>query len=114
MLRTIYIIYIFIYTYIYTYIYIDVCIYTYIYTYIYIYTYHSSWNLNKWKKCSDFLFTSFAHCSTHVKFVTIILKTTKQNTWNCLGAQAISKAPSQSVNAKILSATKDVDPPKEI
>ena len=90
-------------------------IYIYIYTYIYIYIYLTPHEIKKnEKKCSDFLFTSFAHCSTHVKFVTIILKTTKQNTWNCLGAQAISKAPSQSVNAKIFSATKDVDPPKEI
>ena len=31
------------------------------------------------KKCSEFLFTSFAHCSTHVKFVTSILKTIKKH-----------------------------------
>ena len=105
MLRTTYI-------YIYIHIYIYICIHIYIYVYIYIY--HSSWTQKKWKKCSDLLVTSFAHCSTHVKFVTSILKTTNKNTWNFVGAQAISKAPSQSVNAKIFSATKDVDPPKEI
>ena len=58
-------------------------------------------------------FTSFAQCSTYVKYVAIFLKTktNKKNTWNLLGAQAVSKAPSQSVTAKILSATKYFDPP---
>ena len=38
----------------------------------------------------------------------------KKNTLNLLCAQAISKAPNQSVTAKIFSATKYFDPPKEI
>ena len=39
-------------------------------------------------------------------------KTNKKNTLNLLSVQAVSKAPSQSVTAKIFSATKYFDPPK--
>ena len=38
--------------------------------------------------------------------------TNKKNTLNLLCAQAVSKAPNQSVTAKIFSATKYFDPPK--
>ena len=37
-----------------------------------------------------------------------------KNTRKLLGDQAMSKAPSQSAKAKILSASKDVDLPREI
>ena len=55
------------------------------------------------------LFDICKNCNYFVK-----KKPNKKKTWNLLGAQAVSKAPSQSVTAKIFSATKYFDPPKEI
>ena len=70
----------------------------------------------KCKLCLDLCFISFAHFSKYVKFVAVIKqkKNFKKNTSNLLGAQTISIAPNENVKAKIFSATKDVDPPREI
>ena len=76
---------------------------------------HSPSNKINENQCLDLFFTNFAHCSTYVKFLAIFFKKKQRinkNTLNLLCAQAISKAPNQSVTAKIFSATKYFDPPK--